>query len=252
VNGISARRGGLRLTGLGLVVAVWWLASARADSLYLPPLPDVLTSFRSNWLFERFGSDVVPSLRNMFAGLALAVVAGVALGAALGLSRRLHDAVHPALEFLRSIPPPVFLSFGLLVLGTGPEMKVAVIALGPIWPIMLNTMDGVRETDGARIEMARVFGLSRPAVLRRIVAPSALPRIAAGVRVGLPLALVLMVISELTASTEGIGYFVSQASNSYAMADMWSGIVLLGLLGWLFTACFSVLERRVLAWSLPR
>lgn len=67
---------------------------------------------------------------------------------------------------------------------------------------MLNTMDGVRETDGARIEMARVFGLSRPAVLRRIVAPSALPRIAAGVRVGLPLALVLMVISELTASTE--------------------------------------------------
>jgi len=205
----------------------------------------VLVAFADNWLFDRISSDVVPSMTNMFAGFALAVVVGVAGGIVLGLVPILHRALQPALEFLRAMPPPVFLSVGLLVLGTGTSMKVAVIVLGSVWPILLNTIDGVRGTDSTRLDMARVFGVSRPGVLLHVIVPSAAPRIMAGLRVALPLALVLTVISELVGSTEGLGYFVVQSSATYAIDDMWSGILLLGVIGWALATVMAVLENLV-------
>lgn len=246
---MSWRRRGLRVGGLVAVLVTWWVWSSNADSLYFPPLPDILVAFRKNWLFDRLGSDVLPSLEHLFAGLAIAIVLGVGGGLLLGLVPLLQRGLHPLLEFLRALPPPIFLSFGLLLLGTGVAMKVAVVALGPLWPILLNTVDGVRETDQARLDMARVFGIGRWGQLLRITIPGAMPRIMAGVRVAIPLALVLTVISELTASTEGIGYFVEQSSTSYAITDMWSGILLLGLLGWGLTELFAIAEGRILHWQ---
>jgi len=230
---------------------IWYVASARAASPFFPPLPKVAAAFRENWLFDRVASDVVPSLRNLAFGFLIAAAVGVVGGVLLGLTPGLYRALTPLLEFLRAMPPPVFLSFGLLLLGIGTPMRIAVIALGPVWPVLLNTIDGVRHTDPARVDMARVFGFSRIGVLTRIVLPSAAPRIMAGLRVGLPLALVLMVISELIGSTEGLGYFIDQSSTSYAIADMWSAIVLLGLLGWALSAAMLLVERFVLRGRAP-
>lgn len=249
---MSARRFALRSAGLLFVLGTWWVWSEQAQSLYFPPLSKVIVAFRENWLFARIATDVLPSLSNMFAGFALAVAIGIVGGFVLGLLPMLRVALDPILEFLRAMPPPVFLSLGLLVLGTGSSMKIAVIALGPVWPILLNTIDGVRATDPARLDMVRVFGISRTGTLWRVVLPSALPRIMAGLRVGLPLALVLMVISELVGSTEGIGYFVIQSSTTYAIADMWSGILLLGLLGWALATVMALLERLVIRTTPPQ
>jgi ABC-type nitrate/sulfonate/bicarbonate transport system permease component len=117
-----------------------------------------------------------------------------------------------------------------------------------LWPVLLNTIDGVTGIDPTLRDTARVYGVKGPGLLRRIVLPAASPQIFAGMRTSLSLALILMVISEMVASTNGIGFFVLQSQRSFAIPEMWSGILLLGLLGYLLNVVFVLVERRVLAW----
>jgi ABC-type nitrate/sulfonate/bicarbonate transport system permease component len=232
------------LTLLGL----WAVWSADSTVYYFPPLTDILTTFADTWLFERVGSDVVPSLSRLGLGYAIAVLTAVGLGLALGLSHRLRLALDPTVQFLRSIPPPALLPFGILVLGVGTSMKVFIIAFVCLWPVLLNTIDGVAGVDPLQRETAEVFGISRRDRVLRVILPAAAPQIFAGMRTSLSLALILMVISEMVASTNGIGYFVLQSQRGFDMPEMWSGILLLGILGYLLNAVFVLVERRVLRW----
>jgi ABC-type nitrate/sulfonate/bicarbonate transport system permease component len=231
-----------------LVFALIWVWSAGSDVYYYPPLQDVLTTFKDTWLFERFGSDVWPSLRRIAFGYAIAVIVGIAAGTALGSSRTLRRATGPIVEFLRSIPPPALIPFAIVVIGVGDDMKVFIIAFVCLWPVLLNTIDGIDGIDPTLRDIARVYGISGRDKLLRMTLPAASPQIFAGMRLSLSLALILMVISEMVASTNGIGFFVLQSQRSFAIPEMWSGILLLGILGYLFNLVFMVIERRVLAW----
>ncbi len=230
------------------LLAVWAAWSANSDTFYYPPLTDILETFNETWVFERVGSDVVPSLLRMFSGFVIAVVLAVAGGLALGASRRARRAFAPIVEFLRAIPPPALLPFAILVVGVGDSMKVFIIAFVCLWPILLNTIDGVTGVDPTLRETARVYGIPRGQVVRRVMLPAATPQIFAGMRTSLSLALILMVISEMVASTNGIGYFVLQSQRTFAIPEMWSGIILLGLLGYAFNGVFVLIEKRVLRW----
>ncbi|WP_345604420.1 ABC transporter permease [Pseudonocardia adelaidensis] len=238
----------LELAVPAAVVVAWWVWSANADNFYFPPLAEILRTFADTWVFERVGTDVVPSLARLGAGFAIAVAVSIPLGTALGLSTGARRVTEPIVEFVRAIPPPALLPFAILVLGVGDAMKVFVIALVGLWPILLNTIDGVRGVDHTMLETARVYGVRGPERLRRVIWPAALPQIFAGMRTSLSLALILMVISEMVASTSGIGYFILQSERSFDIPEMWSGIVLLGLLGYLLNAAFALVERRVLRW----
>jgi ABC-type nitrate/sulfonate/bicarbonate transport system permease component len=114
------------------------------------------------WVFERVGSDVVPSLTRLGLGYAIACVVAVSAGLALGLSRTLRRAADPIVQFLRAIPPPALLPFGILVLGVGTSMKVFIIAFVCLWPVLLNTVDGVAGVDPTLRETARVYGITGP------------------------------------------------------------------------------------------
>jgi ABC-type nitrate/sulfonate/bicarbonate transport system permease component len=230
------------------IVAGWWAWSAAGDSFYYPPLSDILETFRDTWLFERVGSDVVPSLERMLAGWVISVVVAVSVGVVLGLSEPVRRAVAPIVDFLRSIPPPALIPFAIVVIGVGDGMKVFIIAFVGVWPVLLNTIDGITGIDPMLKDTARVYGIKGRERLRRIVLPAASPQIFAGMRLSLSLALILMVISEMVASTNGIGFFVLQSQRSFAIPEMWSGILLLGLLGYLLNIVFVFAERRVLAW----
>jgi ABC-type nitrate/sulfonate/bicarbonate transport system permease component len=250
---MSERR--TRWLGLGLEVTVpllalvlWGLLSANSDTYYFPPLTDILSTFADTWVFERVGSDVVPSLVRMGLGFAIAVVVAVAAGLLLGLSRRARLAAAPIVEFLRAIPPPALLPFAILVIGVGNSMKVFIIAFVCIWPILLNTVDGVRGIDPTLDDTTRVYGISSRDRLWRVMLPAASPQIFAGMRTSLSLALILMVISEMVASTNGIGYFVLQSQRTFAIPEMWSGILLLGILGYVLNGGFMLIERRLLRW----
>jgi ABC-type nitrate/sulfonate/bicarbonate transport system permease component len=230
------------------LVAIIWVWSAGSDVYYYPPLKDVLDTFKDTWLFERFGSDVVPSLERLFFGYFIAVAVGVGGGVALGLSPVLRRVTAPIVEFLRAIPAPALLPFALLVLGVGNDSKIFVIAFVCLWPILLNAVDGVSGVDPTLVDTGRVYRIPASDRLRHVVLPAAAPQIFAGMRTSLSLALILMVISEMVASSNGIGYFVLQSQRSFAIPEMWSGIILLGLLGYLFNAVFLLVERRTLAW----
>jgi len=193
-------------------------------------------------------SDVVPSLVRLLIGYVIAVGIGVGGGIALGLSPVLRRATAPIVEFLRAIPAPALLPFALLVLGVGNDSKIFVIAFVCLWPVLLNAVDGVAGVDPTLVDTGLVYRIPARDRLRHVVLPAAAPQIFAGMRTSLSLALILMVISEMVASSNGIGYFVLQSQRSFAIPEMWSGIILLGLLGYAFNAVFLLLERRALAW----
>jgi ABC-type nitrate/sulfonate/bicarbonate transport system permease component len=230
------------------VVAAIWVWTNSSDVYYYPPLSDVLDTFRRTWLFDRFGSDVVPSLTRLGIGYALAVVLGVAGGIALGRSALARRMTAPIIEFLRAVPPPALIPFAYLLLGVGDASKIFLIATVCVWPILLNAIDGVSGVEPTLLDTSRAYRTRRVDELRRVVLPAAAPQMLAGMRTSLSLALILMVISEMVASTNGIGYFVLQSQRTFAITEMWSGIVLLGLLGYLLNALFTAFEKRALAW----
>ncbi|AUS77712.1 ABC transporter permease [Actinoalloteichus sp. AHMU CJ021] len=230
------------------VLAAWWFGSLGTESYYFPSLRDIMDRFVEVWLFDRFVTDAVPSLWRLGAGFGIAVVAGVGLGLLLGLSASWRRATEPIVEFLRAIPATALLPFALLVFGIGDLMKVAIIALVCLWPVLLNTIDGVRGLDHTLADTARMYQVSGARRLLSVVLPSAAPQIMAGARTSLSLALILMVTSEMVASTSGIGFFVLDAQRGFRILDMWTGIILLGVLGYLVNLVFTLVERRLLRW----
>jgi len=245
----TAARRALLVGGLPLaLLALWWVASADSQSFYLPPLREILGVFAGVWLGPRLVDDVLPSLARLLAGFALATVLGVALGVVVGSSRRLRAACEPVLEFLRAIPPPVLVPIFILVAGIGTTMKVLVIVSGCIWPILLNTVEGVRARDEVLEDTCRVYGIAGVARLRHLVLRAASPQIVTGMRQALSIGIILMVISEMFAASSGLGFTIVQFQRGFAIPEMWSGILLLGLLGVVLSLGFRLVERRVLSW----
>jgi ABC-type nitrate/sulfonate/bicarbonate transport system permease component len=231
-----------------LLLGLWAIWSAGTDTFYYPPLTEILEKFSETWLFERVGSDVVPSLLRLTAGYFLAVFVAVLVGIPLGLNDTARRAAAPIVEFLRAIPPPALLPLAIVVIGVGNSMKVLLIAFVCLWPVLLNTIDGIRGIDPTLNETVRIYGVRGLTRLRLVTLPAAAPQIFAGMRTSLSLALIMMVISEMVASTNGIGFFVLQSQRSFAIPEMWSGILLLGILGYVLNLIFILVERRVLAW----
>lgn len=241
----------LRAGVLGVVFVVWLLATRSADSIFFPLPTEVLPAVWSDWLSDgaTWSENVVPSLIRLMYGFVLASLISIALGLAIGRSRLLSDLTEPIIHFLRAIPPPALLPLFLIILGIGDLQKVIFIAFGVAPPILLNTVDGARSVESLQLETARAYRIRRRDRITRVIFPAAAPKIFAGLRVSMSLAVILMVISELVAATDGIGFRIIQASRNFAYVDLWSGLIVLGLLGIVLNAALSVIERSVLRWN---
>lgn len=241
---------GLRLLVPVLLVLLWWATSVASSSPFYPPLNEVLRSFQETWLFARVGSDVVPSLARLLAGLLIATVVGVALGAALGRSRRLWQALNPSVQFGRSVPGTALVPVSVVLLGIGDVSKVVVIAFVCVFPVLLNTVDAVRGIDPQLEAVARSYRLTRGQRFAYLLLPAAAPQIFAGIRTALGIAFIMMVVTELYAATNGIGFVTVTARSSFDVPQMWAGTVLMGLLGVAVSVAFLALQRRVLRWHI--
>jgi ABC-type nitrate/sulfonate/bicarbonate transport system permease component len=242
------RRAGLVVALPAVLFVVWFVATDSSESFYVPPLRRILGAFADTWTPARLRTDVVPSLLRLLAGYLLAAVLGITLGVLIGRYRRLRGTLEPVLEFFRAVPPPVLVPVIMLFAGIGNGMKVIVIVSGCVWPILLNTVEGVRAVDSVQIDTARSYGINGFRRLRHLVLPSAGPQIVTGMRQALSIAIILMVISEMFAASNGLGFTIVQFQRSFAIPEMWSGIILLGLIGFVLSELFRLAERRVLAW----
>lgn len=243
------------IVGLGFVlglpiilVALWWIASITAPSFFVPTPPVLVDTFIDTWIGSRIWTDVLPSIGRFLVGAIIAIILGVLLGILVGLNRTLRDLTEPVFEFFRALPPPVLIPALMLFFGIGSSMQISVIVIGAIWPVLLNTVEGVRSADSVQSETSRSYGIRGFARIRHQVLPGASPQIFAGIRQALPIALMLMIISEMYAATGGLGFLVIQFQRRYAMPEMWSGILLLGLLGYVVAVLFRYIEGRVLRW----
>ncbi|CAM5317294.1 ABC transporter permease [Eoetvoesiella caeni] len=232
----------------GVLLVVWWFTSANSSSFYFPPLQEIFVAFRESWLSARLTQDLVPSVVRLLTGFAIAIVVGVAGGVLFGLKRSLEGTVSAVLDFLRSMPSVALIPLAILVFGIGTSMKVFVIAFGAVWPILLNTIDGVKGADSQQIDMARSFRLGGGDTLWRVILPAASPQIFTGLRASLSISIIMMVVSEMLASTNGIGFAILQAQRSFAIKEMWAGIILLGIVGYVLNLLFILVERRVMHW----
>lgn len=239
----------LSVLGAATAVGAWWAASAGSTQLYFPPLPKVLESVWGYWIVGDGSTHLASSLVNLAAGLTIGILAGVLLGLLIGQSPAVRTALTPPLEFVRAIPATALIPFAMVVFGLGPTMKIFIIALGTLFPVLLNVIDGVRSIPRESLDTARSFGIRGWQRQWRIVLPAVLPRAAAGIQIAVPLSLVLTVTSEMTGSSVGIGYVLVTAQNSFNQVAVWAAIVLLGLLGVLLNLGFTAAEHRLLAWD---
>ena len=231
------------------ILVAWQAWTVQAQSAHFPKLSTILAEFQDLWLFSEFTTHVVPSLQRIGAGFAIAVVIGVALGIPIGLSRWGRAFAMPHIEYWRAMPPPALLPISIVLLkDIGDKQKITFIAFFCVFPVLLNTIDGVRSIDPTLIDTARSYGVPRHERIRRLVLPGALPQIVAGMRTSLALAVIMMVLAEYFSSTSGVGYVLLISKNTFEMAPMWASIVLIGLLGYLLNVLFLLFERRALAW----
>ncbi len=237
--------------GIAVVVAalvVWEIVARLKASVYVPPVSTIAVTFVHEWFSAQFRDQAIPSLYRMGAGYACASVLGIALGVLTGAYKPLFRLLDPFLQFLRAIPPSAIIPVGILLIGIDDRMKIVVICFGACWPILINAADGARNVPRERLDTARIFGVSRFDELTSVTFPSALPGIFAGLRTGLSIAFIMIVVSEMIGSTNGLGYYILQSQRTFAIPEMYGGIVLLAILGYALNAAFLAVEHKVLAW----
>jgi ABC-type nitrate/sulfonate/bicarbonate transport system permease component len=231
-----------------LLLAVWWFASSAGTNIYFPPLRRILEAIWSGITDGTLLSALAVSAKNLALGLLIACVSGIALGVVIGRWTGLRRVIRPLLDFVRTIPPAAIVPIIIIAFGIGASGKIALIAFGCFWPVLLNTIDGVRAIPEGALQISRSYRL--PPVLRmvKVELPAASPQIMTGIRVAVSIGVILMVIGEIFGATEGIGYFINTAGRRFAIVDTWAGTLFIGLFGYLLSAVVLVLERRVLRW----
>lgn len=238
-------------------VLLWQLVTAYVNDPWFPTPWSILGTVHDLWfsgparhafLTESAVDNILPSLYRLMTGWLLGSALGVALGIGFGRSRIALEFVEPLISFARAVPSPLLLPLFLVLFHIGTQMQLATITFGVLWPMLINTIDGAKSVDQVQADTARSFRVPRHQWILGVVLPAALPKIFAGLRISLSLALVLMVVSELIGATDGIGYTLILASHSFELPSLWAGIVLLGILGNLLNWLLLLVERRVLSW----
>ncbi|MDQ1049461.1 ABC-type nitrate/sulfonate/bicarbonate transport system permease component [Streptomyces sp. V4I2] len=247
----------LRWFVLVLAVGAWEVAARAHGSVYFPPPARIARHVHDLWfsgpvrhafLTSAAVDDILPSLGRLTAGFLLAAVAGIALGIAIGRSRRAYALCNPVLQFARAVPPPALVPVFVVVFAFGTPMQIASIAFSAVWPVLINTAAGALNTDPLRLDVAAVLRLNGAERLWFLVLPSALPRIFAGLRLSLSLSLILMVFSELLPGTaNGIGFTLTDAQSRSDLLTVWAALVLLGVLGYLLNTALLAVEGRLLS-----
>jgi ABC-type nitrate/sulfonate/bicarbonate transport system permease component len=242
------------LNWLGLLTMagalVLWQALVQSGALdyeYVPAPSEVAAAAGRLTLSGELAQNAGHTLRVVLLGWTAAAVVGIALGVALGLSHNAWRWTMASLEAVRAMPPICLVPVALLLFGFSVRMELTIIVYASAWPVMLNTIDGVRGVRPEVLEVARMLRLSRLQTLRKIVVPAALPLTIVGLRLALSFALVLAIVAEVAGNPSGLGNAIVSAQQALRPDEMFAYVLAIGALGVTLNAAFNLLAARVVA-----
>jgi len=236
---------------VGAALAAWELAarSGRWSRLLFPSLESIFTELVRFFTTSGPLLEAWLSLQRALGGFALAALAGVLLGVAMGRSRRVGEMLDPLFSGTYAVPKLALFPIFIFVFGIGSLSKVALVFLECLYPIVIMTYAGAREVSKTLLWSAQNMGASRAAILRRVVIPATAPFIFAGFRVAVPVAMIVVVITEMVSSADGLGYQVIYAMASLRTDRMLALVVVIAALGWLLDKTVVLARDRLIYWE---
>jgi ABC-type nitrate/sulfonate/bicarbonate transport system permease component len=234
----------------GMLLLVWE-AGSRANprlQLYIPPVSQILIALGGLVVSGEVTAHLLTTLRRFMEGYLAASAIAVTLGIVLGYFRFAHSLMEMLIEFLRPMPSVAIIPVAILLLGIGDSMILAVTVYASTWPILVNTIEGVRHIERTLVDTGRTFGLARRRILWQIILPAASPYIVTGLRVSLSIALILVTTAEMIAGSKGLGFFILDEERSFRSSNMYAGIFLVAALGYALNRLFMALEAKTMKW----
>ncbi len=243
----------MRKTLISLIVPViiiifWALLTTYTGIIpsYLIPSPhDVFVAFETLLFNGTLVSDTLDTLTRVFLGFIVAAAVAIPLGIIIGWSKTVENYLSFTIGILRPIPPIAWIPFAILWFGLGLGSAIFVIFVGSVFPILINTADGVKRIDKVYVESASTLGANQYQTLRKVVVPAALPNIITGLKVGMGIALMCTVAAEMIGSNNGLGYLILTATSMLDSASAIVGMLTIGLIGLGFEYIFSRMERKI-------
>ncbi|RWB05185.1 ABC transporter permease [Mesorhizobium sp.] len=234
-------------------LAIWQVSSSAGwvNAAVLPPVDTIVSALWNGLAGGTLLGDIAISLQRAGLAFAAAVAVAIPLGLFMGQVRAVETALDPILQVFRQTSALALYPVFILLLGLGEASKVFVIFWATLFPLLLNTISGVKQVDPKLLEMARVYGATRLTTFRRVVLPGAVPSIFVGLRLSATTALLLLIASEMIGANKGIGFQVMNAQYNFQIPLMFAAIVILAGLGLTANQALVSLQRRLCRWSNP-
>jgi len=234
-----------------LVLAAGWEWAPRSglvDRVFLPPLSEVLARW---WELARSGdiwAHTQASMIRALAGFSLAVLVALPLGLVIGWFRVVAQLLNPVLTLFWNTAVLALLPVFVLILGIGEESKIAIVLYACLWPILINTVSGVRAVDTLLIKSARSMGLGPMRLFQKVILPGAVPAIFTGIRLSGAASILVLIAAEMVGAREGLGFLIVNAQSNFAIPDMYAAIVTVSAIGVVVNQGLLALERRFSRW----
>lgn len=231
-----------------LVVIIWASLTTFTGiipSYFLPSPFEVLKSFEALIANGQLVADTSLTLIRVVLGLLVSALVGIPLGILLGWSKTANDLSSLMVGLLRPIPPIAWIPFAILWFGVGLESTIFIIFMGSVFPILINTMDGVKRVDKVLLESAYTMGASQMQTLRKVVVPASLPNIVTGLKVGVGVGLMCTVAAEMIGSNNGLGYLIFTSTSMLNTGSAIVGMITIGVIGLGADYFFSRIEKEV-------
>lgn len=240
-----------RSLAIATFLIIWEVAPRQGlvERAFLPPLTEVLRTGVELIKNGQLINHVQASLSRSLAGFALAILYAVPLGLAIGWYRPFASVVSPLLEAMRNTAALALLPVFILLLGIGEASKIALVVYSCSFPILLNTIAGVRNVDPLLIKSARTMGLSSLQLFRKVILPAAVPTVFVGIRLAGAYSLLVLVAAEMIGAKAGLGYLIIYAQYNFQIPNMYVGILSLTVIGLCFNQGLQQLEKHFTRWK---
>ncbi|MEU1391101.1 MULTISPECIES: ABC transporter permease [unclassified Nonomuraea] len=245
-----ARRAGRNSAAILLLLAAWEVLPRLGvvDPVFVPPLSESLAAGADLLLTGRLPEHLEASLARSLSGFGLAIVLAIPLGLLIGWYKPVADFLTPLLEVFRNTSAVALLPVFTLILGIGETTKVAFVLYACSWPILLNTVSGVKTVEPLLIKSARSMGLGPVRLFQKVILPAAVPTIFTGVRLAGAYSILVLLFAEMVGAKAGLGYLILDAQSSFRIPDMYAGIITISVVGLLFNLLLIGVERRFSTW----